>query len=94
MAPSIFAGTTLTIMLHRAGNDHLLPAVWLLLYGAGVSTGGAFSVRIVPIMGVSFLAVGTLCAMAVSSWADFLLALGFGGLHIVFGFVIARKYGG
>ncbi len=94
MAPSIFAGTTLTIMLHRAGDDHLLPTVWLLLYGAGVSTGGAFSVRIVPIMGMSFLAVGVVCAMAAASWADPLLALGFGGLHILFGFVIARKYGG
>jgi hypothetical protein len=49
-------------------------------------------------MGMSFLVVGLICALAPAGWsgrsADFLLALGFGGLHIVFGFVIARNYGG
>jgi hypothetical protein len=29
-----------------------------------------------------------------SSWSDAFLAAGFGGLHIIFGAVIARKYGG
>ena len=64
MAPSVFVGAMLTLVLYRASGNHLLPAVWLLLYGAGVSSGGAFSVRIVPIMGVSFLVVGTVAAFA------------------------------
>lgn len=94
MAPSVFVGAILTFVLYRAGDNRLLPAVWLLLYGAGVSSGGAFSVRIVPIMGISFLVVGAVAALASATWADPLMALGFGGLHIFFGFVIARKYGG
>ena len=71
-----------------------LAAAWLLLYGAGVASAGAFSVRVVPLMGVSFLAVGAVAAVAGAAWADPLLALGFGGLHILFGILIARKYGG
>jgi hypothetical protein len=92
--PAIFTGTLLTLVLYRAGLHHLMPAVWLLLYGVGISCGGAFSVRVVPVMGMSFLAVGTVAALAPASWADPLLACGFGGLHLIFGFAIARTYGG
>ena len=94
MVPSVIVGALLTFVLHRAGFNYLLPAVWLLLYGVGVSSGGAFSVRVVPIMGVSFLVVGTVAALGPAGWADWLMAAGFGGLHILFGFVIARYYGG
>jgi len=94
MMPAVFVGALLTGVLQRAGTPQLMPAVWLLLYGVGISSGGAFSVRVVPIMGISFLAIGTVAAVAPASWADPLMALGFGGLHIIFGFTIARYYGG
>jgi hypothetical protein len=94
MVPAIFVGAVLTFVLYREGNPTLMPAIWLLLYGAGVSSGGAFSVRVVPLMGICFLAVGAVTAIAPPSWADAMMALGFGGLHIIFGFVIARKFGG
>lgn len=94
MVPSVFVGTILTFVLYSASGTHLLPALWLLLYGAGVSSEGAFSIRIVPIMGASFLLLGAVAALSSPAWADPLMALGFGGLHIIFGFVIARRYGG
>ena len=94
MVPAVFTGALLTYVLYRAGLHGMLPSVWLLLYGVGVSSGGAFSVRVVPIMGVSFIAVGTVAALAPLAWTDPLLAIGFGGLHIIFGFEIARNYGG
>lgn len=94
MAPSIFVGAILTFVLYNASGIRLLPALWLLLYGAGVSSGGAFSVRIVPIMGSSFLALGAVAALFPPAWADLLMALGFGGFHIIFGLLIARRYGG
>lgn len=94
MAPSIFAGAILTAVLYRTGGNRLLPALWLLLYGAGMSSAGAFSVRIVPIMGMSFLLLGAIAVVSPAAWTDWLMALGFGGLHVCFGFVIARKYGG
>jgi hypothetical protein len=94
MVPAVFVGALLTFVLYREGLSRLMPALWLLLYGVGVSSGGAFSVRVVPIMGISFLAVGAVAALAPASWADPLMAAGFGGLHIVFGFAIMRNYGG
>jgi hypothetical protein len=94
MVPSVIAGALLTFVLFQADLPRLLPALWLLLYGVGVSSGGAFSVRVVPIMGISFLVTGAVAALAPAAWADPLMAAGFGGLHIIFGFVIMRNYGG
>jgi hypothetical protein len=83
----------LTIALARLGLTHLMAGVWLLLYGAGVVTGGAFSIPLLPAMGSSFLAIGTL-ALFIPARSDAFMALGFGGLHILFGALIARKHGG
>lgn len=94
MVPSIFVGAVLTVAFYRAGNAGMMPATWLLLYGAGVSSGGAFSVRVVPLMGICFLMIGALAVLAPAFWGDYLMAVGFGGLHIIFGFIIARKFGG
>jgi hypothetical protein len=94
VAPPVFAGAMLTFVLYRMDFSQLLPAVWLLLYGAGITSGGAASVRVVPVMGLSFLALGSIATLAPASYADPLLAVGFGGFHIAFGWVIARNYGG
>jgi hypothetical protein len=93
-APPFGVGVLLTVPLLAAGLTSLLPGVWLLLFGTGVVTGGAFSVRIVPIMGLSFMALGALALFAPLAWADVLMAAGFGGLHIIFGYLIARRHGG
>ena|SRR6185437_9770491 len=97
-APPLIVGAALTIVLWRAGAATAIPGVWLMLYGTGVVTGGAFSVRIVPVMGACFLMVGALAMFSPPAWSvawnDFWLAAGFGGLHIIFGTIIARRYGG
>ncbi len=92
--PPMFAGAVLTFALWQAGLMHLIPGTWLLLYGTGVITGGAFSVRVVPIMGAGFLALGAAALLSPPALSNLWLGLGFGGLHILFGAMIARKYGG
>jgi hypothetical protein len=92
--PPLLAGAVLTAVLYQLQVFGVLPGSWLLLYGAAVVTGGAFSVRIVPVMGLCFMVVGTMCLLAPPQWGDAFLILGFGGLHVVFGALIARRYGG
>lgn len=92
--PPLVAGACLTGVLFRAGQVDLLPGVWLLLFGTAIATGGAFSVRIVPIMGLCFMLEGLAALLLPPAWGDGLLGLGFGGLLIGFGLVIARRFGG
>ena len=92
-APPLAAAALLTMPLFRAHLGHTLPGTWLLLYGVGVITGGAFSVSIVPLMGVCFMMVGAAALFLpfLGTWA---MAAGFGGLHLLFGIWIARRHGG
>ena len=92
--PPILVGALLTIALDRAGAFSLMPATWLLLFGTAVATAGAFSVRVVPLMGTCFMLLGALALFAPAGLSPWLLALGFGGLNIAFGIIIARRYGG
>jgi hypothetical protein len=92
--PPLVAGALLTPVLFAAGSFAVLPGLWLLLYGAGVVSGGAFSVRIVPVMGVAFMSLGAATLLARASWGDALMALGFGALHVIFGIIIAWRHGG
>ncbi len=93
-APPIMVGGLMTLALAHAGFYSLLPGVWLMLYGTAIVTGGAFSVRVVPIMGLCLIALGGLALLAPAHWGDALMAMGFGGVQIGFGAWIALKYGG
>jgi len=92
--PPALAGAVLTVALWQAGAYSLLPGTWLLLYGAAVVTAGTFSVRIVPVMGVCFMVLGVFALLAIPAAGDLSMAVGFGGLQILFGVAIARTHGG
>lgn len=94
LCPPLVAGALVTFVLHRIGATAVLPGLWLLLYGAGVVTGGAYSVRIVPAMGIVLMAVGAAALFAPANWGDGFMAVGFGLVQVVFGWIIARRHGG
>ncbi|MBE3099816.1 MAG: hypothetical protein IMZ44_22090 [Planctomycetes bacterium] len=93
-SPPLVAGALLSLAVLRLGAFEWLPGIWLLLFGTAVMTGGAFSVRVVPIMGICFMAIGAVALLGPASLGNVLMAIGFGGLHLVFGVIIAVKYGG
>lgn len=94
LAPPFLAGALLTFAFYRNGAAWAIPGAWLLLYGCGIATGGAFSIRIVPVMGACFMILGGVTLLAPADWHEGLLAVGFGGLHLVFGLIITRRHGG
>ncbi len=94
LSPPLLAGALLTILFYRQRIIGMIPGMWLLMYGTGVVTGGAFSVKVVPLMGFCFMLLGALALFCPVSWANMFMAAGFGGLQLVFGLIIARRYGG
>ncbi len=94
LCPAMIAGAVLTGVLYQHGLFVLMPGLWLLLYGVAVVTGGAFSVKVVPVMGLAFMAIGAIALFAPFEWANGFMAAGFGVMQIGFGIVIARRYGG
>ncbi len=93
-APPIFVGGLLTFALFQLGAMAALPGVWLLLYGTAIVTGGAFSVRAVPIMGLCLMALGAGALFASPQWGNIFMAAGFGVVQMGFGLWIALRYGG
>ncbi len=93
-APPIFVGGLLTYAMTQSGGISYLPGIWLLLYGTAIVTGGAFSVRVVPIMGVCLMALGVAALFTSASWGNLFMAAGFGAVQIAFGTWIALRYGG
>jgi hypothetical protein len=92
--PPLVGGAAITLGLWRFGFFEAMVPVWLLCYGAAVVCGGAFSVRVVPVMGWCFIGLGALSFALPPAYGNLMMAAGFGLLHIVFGLIIARRYGG
>ena len=92
--PPLTAGAVLTAAMVATGSIEALPGMWLLLYGTAIVTGGSYSVRPVPVMGLAFMILGVAALFAPASWGNAFMAAGFGGLHIAFGILIWRKHGG
>src|SRR6201997_1991077 len=91
--PPILVGGLLTFALFQAGVQAALPGVWLLLYGTAIVTGGAFSVRAVPFMGLCLMLLGAAALFVPLAIGDLFMAFGFGFVQIGFGIWIAQRHG-
>ena len=93
-APPLIAGVAIVLGVWKYGDYYAMPAICMLCYGAAVVCGGAFSARVVPVMGWCFIALGITAFALPSNYGNLMMGLSFGLLHIVFGVIIARRYGG
>jgi hypothetical protein len=93
-APPLIAGVAIVLGVWSYGEYQALPAICMLCYGAAVVCGGAFSVKVVPIMGWCFIGLGAITFVLPPTYGNLMMGLSFGGLHIIFGAIIARRYGG
>jgi hypothetical protein len=99
LAPGLFAGALLTVGLYMNNYQFrlasVIPGVWLLMYGVALMSAGAHSVPSVPVMGAAFLVLGAVVLVANAAFLmNAAMAVGFGGLHLGFGWYIARRHGG
>ena len=93
-APPLIAGVAITLGLWRYEHYEMMAPVWMLCYGAAVICGGAFSVRIIPVMGWCFITLGAAAFALPAAYGNWLMGLSFGVIHVVFGVIIGRRYGG
>lgn len=93
-APPVIVGVAMTVGLWRYGHFEAMAPSWMLAYGAAVACGGAFSARIVPVMGWCFIAAGAIAFLLPANMSSIMMAASFGVLHIIFGAIIAKRYGG
>lgn len=88
--PSLFAGAVMTAVLWSADLSTAIPGMWLLLYGCALISASVSTTMIVAWMGAGFAGFGILALLSPVALHIPLLAMGFGGLHILFGILIAR----
>ncbi|MFL6467004.1 MAG: hypothetical protein ACJ72Z_03510 [Pyrinomonadaceae bacterium] len=93
-APPLLAGVVIVLGLWLYEQYYVMAPVCIVCYGAAIVCGGAFSVRIVPIMGWLFMAFGAIAFLLPSTYGNLMMGISFGALHLIFGAIIARKYGG
>jgi len=94
LVPAFVAGAILTAVLVDEVPRATIAGLWLLLYGAGVAASGVFAVRVVWGAGLAFMLLGAATFLLPASLAPAMLALGFGGIHLVLGEIVRRRHGG
>lgn len=94
LTPAFVVGAILTVALLETVSRDVIAAIWLLMYGVGLAACGTFSIPIVLIAGLGFIGLGTVTLAAPPTWTTAMLALGFGGIHLILGTIIARNHGG
>jgi hypothetical protein len=91
LTPSLFGAVIMTAIHWTSGNLHAIPGTWLLLYGCALIAASAATTRTIAVLGGCFALLGMAALLLPDALQILMLAIGFGGLHIVFGFVIGRS---
>lgn len=93
LSPSLIVGCFLTFFFAKQGKTDWIPIVWMIFYGLGVWSAGMFSVQEVRRLGAAFIFTGMLTLLFFLPHVLLLLAISFGGYHIIYGISLIRRYG-
>jgi hypothetical protein len=94
LLPGFAAVAILSCAMLISAQWTLVPATWLLGYGASVCAAGALSVGAVRLLGLFCMTCGTACTLVGPAQQQWLLLAGFGGAHLAVGAYIWRRHGG
>lgn len=93
MAPCLAVALALTLGLIGRGEWGMIPAVWIMLYGAAVWMASVMSIRAPGWLGLYFIAAGVVTLFWAQPIALVMIGLTYGLGHVVFGVYLLRKYG-
>lgn len=91
-APGLGTGTLLTLYFLKHHHLSDIYPVWMLCYGIAVCAVGLFSQREVTYLGTAFLISGAF-TLLFPAFGLPMMAITFGGFHILYGILISRKDG-
>lgn len=91
LAPGLFAGAIMTLVLWQGGHLRAIPGTWLLLYGCALISTSAPTTAIMGVLGSLFAVLGLVTYLIPASLHNIALGVGFGGLHLLFGIMIGQR---
>ncbi len=91
--PAFFGGAVLTYFLLQHNLAFSVWGVWMLCYGLAICAVGLFSVKPVSVLGGAFVLAGAVTLLLPPSAQLPMMALTFGGFHIGYGILMARRHG-
>lgn len=94
LSPPLFVGGILTIFMIHHNVMIWLPAVWMICYGLGVWSAGLFSISEARWLGATFIITGIATLFWLTDYGLIMLAVSFGGYHILYGWRLLLRYDG
>ena len=91
--PAFLAAAVLSLFFYQHGLFPFIWGIWMLCYGLAISAVGLFSVRPVSYLGAAFVLAGAVTLLLPGPYHLFMMALTFGGFHIFYGVLMARRHG-
>ncbi len=91
--PGFLAGAALTVFFVQHGLLYSVWGAWMLCYGLAICAVGLFSIKPVSALGGAFVLAGMATLLLPARLGLPMMALAFGGFHIGYGVLMARRHG-
>ena len=86
--PAFLAAVVLSHVLFQRDLRDLLPGTWMLLYGCGALAMSFFTPLSIRILGIAFMAAGTIALCFLPGHDVLAMGVSFGGIHLAWGMAL------